>query len=68
MCIYRLPPLAGICALCRLSPEQLCHRSLLLLPCALQSVADRAAAGRHPAVEAKVLEKLNQQGRGFCES
>ena len=37
------------------------------LPAALQSVADRAAAGRHPAVEDKVLEKLNQPGRGFCE-
>ncbi|KAL4443362.1 hypothetical protein ABPG75_011099 [Micractinium tetrahymenae] len=32
-----------------------------------QSAADRAAHGRHPAVEDKVLEKLNQPGSGFCQ-
>ncbi|KAL4429214.1 hypothetical protein ABPG77_010193 [Micractinium sp. CCAP 211/92] len=32
-----------------------------------QSVADRAAHGRHPAVEDKVLERLNQPGSGFGE-
>ncbi len=41
--------------------------SMLSLPCWMQSVADRAAHGRHPAVEDKVLEKLNQPGSGFCE-
>ncbi|PSC75461.1 hypothetical protein C2E20_1122 [Micractinium conductrix] len=32
-----------------------------------QSAADRAARGKHPVVEDKVLEKLNQPGTGFCE-